>query len=54
MQLDPVFLEARRDALLDEVEAINIIIYEQRLVLESLAREIAEEQDSDPEWVAEH
>ena len=41
-------LEARRDALLDAVESINARIYEERVALELLEREVSNERDGDP------
>lgn len=47
-------LEARRDEILDAVERINVRIYEERVALEELEREVSNEQDGEPEWITGH
>ena len=45
-------LEEQRDALLDAIEQINARIYEERVAVEQLEREVSNEQNSELDWIA--
>lgn len=53
MNIDPQILEAQQDALLEELEDISVMIYEQRVALEALERELADARDTGAEWAVE-
>lgn len=54
MNIDPLILEAMQDAILEELEDISVMIYEQRVALDALERELAEARDTGAEWSVEH
>jgi hypothetical protein len=54
MTCDIQRLKARRDALLDEIELLNIMIYEHQLALERLNKESYCADDDDAKEVTEY
>ncbi len=45
-------LEAKRDELLDAIEWLTARIYEERVALEVLEREVSNAHDGEPGWSA--